>query len=70
MNKKQMIEQIRQRNRSASDEFLLSFDEQALAQYLERLTSVVGHRGKSSVWVRPADGPAIVGRERRKARVE
>jgi hypothetical protein len=69
MNKQQMIEQIRQRNASASDEFLLGFDEPTLAQYLERLTSVVGHRGKSSVWVRPADGPAVVGRERRRTRV-
>jgi hypothetical protein len=62
MNKQQMIEQIRQRNQSASNEFLLDFDEQALEQYLQRLTSVVGQRGKDSVWVRTGDAPAVVSR--------
>jgi hypothetical protein len=64
MTKQEMIQQIRQRNQSASDEFLVDFDEQALEQYLERLTSVVGHRGKSSIWVRQGDAPAIVSRVR------
>jgi len=67
MNKRQMIEQIRQRNQSASDEFLLGFDEGALEQYLERLTSVVGHRGKDSVWVRSSEAPAVVARERQRS---
>jgi len=61
-SKKQMIEQIRQRNHSASDEFLLDFDEPALEQYLDRLTSVVGRRGKDSIWVRETDSPAIISR--------
>lgn len=62
MSKQQVIEQIQQRNRSAKSEFLASFDEEALQSYLRRLTSVVGRRGRSSVWVREGNTPAIVAR--------
>lgn len=63
MSKEQMIEQIRQRNRSATPEFLMVFDEVALRRYLDRLTTVVGHRGKASSWVRHGETPAIVTRD-------
>jgi len=59
MSKQQMIEQIQQRNRSASPEFLERFDERALQTYLRRLTTVAGHRGRGSVWVREGSAPAI-----------
>lgn len=62
MSKQQMIDLIQQRNRSASSEFLLKFDENALQTYLHRLTSVHGHRGRSSVWVRRGDSPASITR--------
>lgn len=62
MSKQQMIEQIQQKNRSASPEFLERFDERALQSYLRRLTTVMGHRGKGSVWVREGTTPAIVTR--------
>jgi len=62
MSKQQMIEQIRQRNRSASNEFLIKFDEQALRTYLRRLTTVHGHRGRSSIWVRDGSAPASMTR--------
>ena len=62
MSKQQMIEQIQRRNRSASDEFLGGFDEPTLKAYLNRLTNVLGHRGKTSVWVRQGSSPAIVTR--------
>ncbi|GAB4107944.1 MAG: hypothetical protein Kow00105_12670 [Phycisphaeraceae bacterium] len=62
MSKQQMIELIRQRNRSASSEFLVKFDEEALSNYLRRLTTLQGHRGRSSVWVRQGANPASVTR--------
>ncbi|MEX0887749.1 MAG: hypothetical protein WD009_15060 [Phycisphaeraceae bacterium] len=63
MNKQELIENIRERNRSVSDEYLVRFNEQALESYLQRLTHVVGHRGRNSRWVRQGDGPASVTRE-------
>ena len=62
MNKQQLIEHIRERNRSVSDAYLVRFNEQALQSYLDRLTHVVGHRGRDSRWVRQGDGPAVVTR--------
>ncbi len=62
MSKNEMIEAIRQRNRSAEPEFLLSFDEQTLASYLRRLTHLADHRGRDSGWVRESSSRAIVTR--------
>lgn len=62
MSKHEMIEQIRQRNRTASDEFLLSFDEQTLGEYLMRLMNLAGQRGRTSVWVRHTTQPAVTSR--------
>ncbi|MCC6680049.1 MAG: hypothetical protein IT445_04010 [Phycisphaeraceae bacterium] len=61
MSKSEMIEKIRQCNRSASDEFLLSFDERTLGDYLSRL-NLNGHRGRNSVWVRQTTEPAVTQR--------
>ena len=62
MSKQQMIEMIRQRNRSASSEFLVKFDEEALRTYLRRLTTLHGHRGRASTWVRQGISPASITR--------
>lgn len=62
MSKQEVIEQIQKTNRSASAEFLSSFDEAALRTYLRRLTTVLGHRGRGSTWVREGNAPAIVTR--------
>ena len=62
MSKQQMIEKIRERNQSASLEFLVKFDEEALRTYLRRLTHVQGQRGRTSVWVRRGITPASVTR--------
>lgn len=62
MSKQQMIQAIRERNRSVSDEFLVRFDEKALQAYLSRLTNILGHRGRSSVWVRPDNERTVMGR--------
>jgi ABC-type transporter MlaC component len=62
MNKQQMIEAIRNRNRTAGEDFLTTFDENALRSYLDRLTNIQGRRGKTSIWVRPGDTTSIVTR--------
>lgn len=62
MSKLRMIEQIRVHNRSARTDFLTHFDEEALKQYLARLTHLSGRRGRTSVWVRQAEGPAVITR--------
>jgi len=62
MSKHEMIEAIRERNRSANEAFLLSFDEQTLQSYLQRLTSLTDHRGRDSVWVRHSTSRSVVTR--------
>jgi hypothetical protein len=62
MSKEQMISAIRERNRSASVEYLVHFDETALRSYLDRLTRVLGHRGPQSVWVRDTTERCVVSR--------
>ena len=62
MSKQQMMEMIRERNRSASNEFLVKFDEEALSTYLRRLTTLQDHRGRSSVWIRKGIAPASITR--------
>jgi len=57
-----MIDAIRRQNRSAAVAFLTAFDEQALENYLKRLTRVHGQRGRSSIWVREGKSPAVVTR--------
>ena len=62
MTKQQTIELIRQRNHSASTEFLTRFDEHTLDTYLRRLSTVCDRRGKSSRWVRDTTSPAVTSR--------
>ncbi|WP_145080865.1 hypothetical protein [Poriferisphaera corsica] len=62
MSKEQMIQAIRNRNRTAKPEYLGHFDEQDLQQYLARLTSIHGRRGRESRWVRNTTSPAVITR--------
>lgn len=62
MTKEQTIDLIKQRNHSASSEFLVRFDKKALENYLRRLSHVAGHRGRSSRWVRDTTSPAVTTR--------
>ena len=62
MTKEQTIDLIRQRNHSASTEFLTRFDEQSLDAYLRRLATVCNHRGRGSRWVRETNSPAVTTR--------
>ncbi len=64
MSKSEVIEQIRQLNRSAAPDFLVSFRPQALEEYLRRLSLARSGRGRASVWVRPGDCSASVTRGR------
>ena len=60
MSKHQMIEAIQRHNPSATEEFLVAFDEHSLGSYLRRLTELKDRRGRASVWVREVGGsPAI-----------
>lgn len=62
MTKEQTIELIRQRNQSASAEFLTRFDEDSLDTYLRRLSTVCDQRGRASRWVRNTTSPAVTTR--------
>lgn len=62
MTKQQTIDLIRQRNQSASAEFLTRFDERSLDTYLRRLSTVCDRRGRSSRWVRETTSPAVTER--------
>ena len=53
MEKRQLIESIRQFNPSATPKFLDQFDAPALTQYLERLQDTQRRAPKITAWVRP-----------------
>lgn len=59
MSKHQIIEKIRQQNRSAAVAFLATFKEEVLSTYLKRLAL---SRGRSSGWVRQGKAPAAMTR--------
>jgi hypothetical protein len=52
MNKRQLIDEIRQFNTSVRPEFLTQFDEEALRQYLLSLQSAQQKRLRIPAWVR------------------
>lgn len=52
MEKRQLIDDIRKFNPTAAEQFLLQFDEQALAQYLDHLQAARERRIHISGWVR------------------
>jgi len=59
-----VIDEILTRNPSATVEFLATFSEPRLRQYLARLRSTQSARGPGARWMRTGDSPAIVGHER------
>lgn len=62
MSKQQLIEAIREHNRSATNDFLICFNESALTNYLNHLRYKVEPRTGEACWVRPAETPAVVTR--------
>jgi hypothetical protein len=52
MNKRQLIDGIRQYNTTAQPEFLAQFDDSALKQYLEHLEDARRKHLRSAAWVK------------------
>jgi len=52
MNKRQLIDDIRRFNTTASPEFLTQFDDEALKQYLDHLEGAFKKRVAISAWVK------------------
>lgn len=57
MNKRQLIEGIREINDTAQPEFLAQFDDEALRQYLEHLQQAKDKRVKVMGWVKTIPRP-------------
>jgi hypothetical protein len=57
MNKRQLIEGIRELNQTAQPEFLAQFDEDALRQYLQHLNTAQEKRLKVAGWVKSIPKP-------------
>ena len=57
MDKRQLIEDIRQINETALPEFLVQFDDQALRQYLEHLQQAREKRVRVMGWVKTIPRP-------------
>ena len=52
MNKRQLIDEIRKHNSTAQVEFLTQFDEDALKQYLDHLSTARNKHTRTLSWVR------------------
>jgi hypothetical protein len=57
MNKRQLIDGIRQLNQTAQPEFLAQFDDDALEQYLQHLQTAQEKRVKVAGWVKSIPKP-------------
>jgi hypothetical protein len=57
MNKRQLIDAVRQLNRTARPDFLAQFDEAALRQYLHHLSVAREKRLKVATWVKRIPRP-------------
>lgn len=62
LDKMQIIEAIRQINRSARLDWLGNFDADALRRYLEHLQLTQEPRGRNSSWIRHDETPPIMTR--------
>lgn len=57
MNKRQLIDEIREINQTAQAEFLAQFDEDSLSQYLDHLKSAQAKRLKVASWLKTVPKP-------------
>ena len=62
MSKEDVIRAIRSRNQTASEAFLMAFNDRSLADYLARLTMFQDRRGRGVSWVRNTTSRAFEGR--------
>lgn len=60
-SKNEIIDRIRQINRSADRIWLERFEDRALYDYLEHLQLLMEPRGRQSVWRRRSEDAAVVG---------
>jgi hypothetical protein len=60
-SKNELIDRIRQINRSADPRWLERFEDAALFDYLEHLQLLMEPRGGQSVWHRRNDAAAVIG---------
>jgi hypothetical protein len=60
MNKRQLIDDIRQHNPTATEHFLVQFDEAALKQYLEHLEAAKAKHARKLSWMRPSPNLRMV----------
>ena len=65
LTREQLIERIAEFNPTASAEFLSTFNDAALALYLEHLHAKLRDADPTTPWVRPGDTPGIWWREAR-----
>jgi hypothetical protein len=59
-SKNELIDRIRQINRTADPQWLERFDDSSLVDYLEHLQLLMEPRGRTSVWRRRAESRAAV----------
>jgi hypothetical protein len=59
MNKRQLIDEIRQINTSVAAKFLSQFDEDALRQYLGSLQSAARKHTRTPQWARQQQQPRL-----------
>jgi hypothetical protein len=64
MSKHELIDHIRRHSRGIDEAFLMRFDVPQLDAYWRRLSTLEGHRGRDSRWVRESTSMAIVTRRR------
>ena len=62
LSKTCVINAIMQLNRSAPPEWLNKFAVGALRKYLDHLEVAIGPRGRTSIWTRSGETPAVVTR--------
>ena len=60
MNKRQLIEDIRQYNPTAQEQFLAQFDEVDLKEYLAHLEAAKAKHTRKMSWLRPAPNLRMV----------
>ncbi len=61
MTKRQLIDEIRQHNATATSSFLSQFDEHALEQYLAHLQTATQKRPQVAGWIRKQPTLRMVG---------
>lgn len=62
LTREQLVDRIMTLNPTATPEFLARFEHESLDEYLRRLATAKGPRGRDSGWVRPPGASAVTSR--------